>query len=449
LAFRLRPKSQFMRRLMMLSGSLAAGQAIMVAVSPLLTRLYDPEDFGLFAVFSALTGVIGVMMSLRYELGIPIARDDAEAADMAGLSFLIALGVSLLMVPLVWFGGERLAAATDLPGLAWLLWLLPLTVFAAGLGQLLSYWSVHRGTFRVNALSRFLQSATQAVLQVGFGALNTGAPGLVLGYAIAYFTRIANFALIMPRADWALLRGVRFGAMRRLAVANWHYAAYSAPSTLLLSATQLLPAVLLAMLYGPAVAGWFGLGQRLMGMPVRLLAQAASSVFLGEVVRLAPDAVYRLFKRASLRFLGLGLLGMGPLLVLGPELFAVAFGERWRPAGEMAQLLAPVHLVRFVVVPVSQTLNLFRRQHLHLFSSGLATATLALSFGAGWWLDLPPLATVALYSVGSTLAGLLYFANVWRVARERAAAVPPPPPADKAPGAPASITHSAPPGDIL
>jgi O-antigen/teichoic acid export membrane protein len=408
----------------MLSGSLAAGQAVVLAASPVLTRLYGPEDFGLFAVFSALTGVLGVVMSLRYELGIPVVRDDTEAAGMAGLSLLLALGLGLLTVPLVWLGGERLAAAAGLPGLAPLLWLLPVTAFAAGLGQLMSYWSVRRGTFRVNALSRFLQSVAQAALQLGFGALGVGAAGLVLGYALAYLARCASFALATPRADRRLLRraATRPAAMRRLAAEHWHYAAYSTPSTLLLSATQLLPAMLLAMLYGPAVAGWFALGQKLVALPVRLLAQAASQVFLGEAVRLGPEAVYRLFRRASARFLALGVLVMAPLLVLGPDLFALAFGERWRVAGEMARLLVPAHLARFVAVPVSQTLNLFRRQRLHLVSSSAAAAAFGLGFGAAWWLGLPPLATVALYSAGSTLASLLYLASAWRVARDRASA---------------------------
>ena len=60
----------------------------------------------------------------------------------------------------------------------------------------------------------------------------------------------------LPRRDWLLLRSAQAKAMWLLAVEQWRYPAFSAPSTLLQNATQLLPAVLLAALYGPEVAGW-------------------------------------------------------------------------------------------------------------------------------------------------------------------------------------------------
>ena len=62
---------------------------------------------------------------------------------------------------------------------------------------------------------------------------------------------------------------------------------------------------------------------------------------------------------------------MAPVLFAGPTLFALVFGDAWRAAGEIVQLLVPLYLTRFVVTPVSQTLNILGRQKLHLVSSSL------------------------------------------------------------------------------
>jgi len=35
-------------------------QAIPIAISPILTRLYTPEDFGVFALFIAITSIFGI-----------------------------------------------------------------------------------------------------------------------------------------------------------------------------------------------------------------------------------------------------------------------------------------------------------------------------------------------------------------------------------------------------
>ena len=161
--------------------------------------------------------------------------------------------------------------------------------------------------------------------------------------------------------------------------------------------TQLLPTVLLAALYGPAVAGWFGLGQRVMGLPSQLLARTASQVFLGEAPGLGDDAaVRRLFLRSTAGFAALGLAGMGPVLVLGPWLFAHVFGSAWREAGTMAALLVPQHLSRFVVIPVSQTLNIYGRQDLHLTALAANGAGLALAFGLAYAVRMDVMTVVGL-----------------------------------------------------
>ena len=45
--------------LILLTGTTVA-QSIPVAISPLLTRIYTPEDFGLFALFVAITAIFGL-----------------------------------------------------------------------------------------------------------------------------------------------------------------------------------------------------------------------------------------------------------------------------------------------------------------------------------------------------------------------------------------------------
>jgi O-antigen/teichoic acid export membrane protein len=314
--------------------------------------------------------------------------------------------------------GPWLAASVGEPLLEPLLWLLPPVLLLFGLSQPLSYWQIRRGAFRVNAVNRLVQASGQSVPQVAFGFAGLGAPGLILGYILGYVARLAHLLMALPRSDWALLKQMRPDRIRRLARRHWRYPIFSTLSTLCISSTQLLPPILFAMLYDPAVAGWFGLGQRLLATPVRMVSQAASQVYLAEVPQLRDNrAIHRLFIKASTGFLGLGLLGMTPLLLFAPPLFALVFGPGWREAGVMVQLLVPFHLVRFIVMPVSQTLNMFERQDLHMVAALLSGLSLGLSFAAGWWLGLSPLGTVALYSAGATAAQLLYFLMAWRVVR--------------------------------
>ena len=410
------PRGRLARRFAVLAGGTLLGQLITTAGYPLITRLFTPAEFGAYAVFTSLSGILGGAALLRYEQAVQASRVEREAAGLAALAALSAVAVAAATVPAVWLAGPRLARAVGMPDLAGVFWLLPLAVLAAGLSQTLSAWAFQLGDFRADSLGRIAQAAVQLLAQALLGALALGASGLVAGYAVAYLSR---FLFGLPRALRRFRPGPR-AELAALAREHWRYPAYAAPSAVLQSATQLAPPILLAIVYDPSVAGLFGLGQRLMSLPVRLLSQSASQVFLSEVAHAPPEAAYRLFVKTSLRFLALGAAGVIVSLLAAPALFEFAFGAAWREAGEMVRLLVPLYLARFVVTPVAQILNLVGRQDLHLASALLGLLGLVLSLGAGWLLRLPPSATVLLYSLASTAALLFYFAAAWRLARRAA-----------------------------
>lgn len=409
------PESSFLRKWWLLASGAIMGQGLVVLSSPFLTRLFTPEEFGLFAVFSALVGIAGAAAGLRYDYAVPLATKDEDAAAIAAVVVLASAGLAALAAGLVWLAGGWFAERLDAASLAQWLWLLPPAILVWGGGSALSYWSVRRHTYGVNAINRTLQLGAQTAGQLGTGLAGLGAPGLIIGYLLGYLTRLGHYLALLPGADRRLLLAWRWPRMRAVAREHWRYPAFSLPSSLMAQVAQLGPAIIVAALFGPAMAGFYALAQRVVGLPIRMLSEAASQVFLGELRGRDRPALRRLFLRTVTLFGSLGIAGMLPLLLFAPPLFERVFGDGWAEAGSLVQLLAPLYIARFIDLPISQLFNALNHQRLSLLLTALRVAALAGSFFIGFTFSLSALATVLLFSVMSTLVYVYRFYRCWQL----------------------------------
>ena len=57
----------------LVTGTMIA-QAIPIAISPILTRLYTPAEFGSFALYMSIVSILVVIATARYELAIVLPK---------------------------------------------------------------------------------------------------------------------------------------------------------------------------------------------------------------------------------------------------------------------------------------------------------------------------------------------------------------------------------------
>jgi len=60
------PISLLLRNVFAVASGTAAAQVVVFAFSPLITRIYSPEVFGLQGVFLSLIGILSPVIALRY-----------------------------------------------------------------------------------------------------------------------------------------------------------------------------------------------------------------------------------------------------------------------------------------------------------------------------------------------------------------------------------------------
>ncbi|MGB9879301.1 MAG: lipopolysaccharide biosynthesis protein, partial [Anaerolineae bacterium] len=400
----------------LLAGGAALGQAVTVVVSPVLTRLYSPEDFGAFGVYASVLGIITVIASLRYEYAIPLPQEEETAANLVALCFLLLAVTSSVAWIAVHFLAERIVVWANVPALKRYLWLVPLGMLGAGAYQILNYWAVRQRDFPRIARTRFSRGVARAALQVGVGAVYSGPLGLLLGQLAGESAGSASLGLAGWGKDRSWFKAVDLEGMRQAAGRYRRFPLFSGWADLFESLGLQLPQLLLAAFYGPAVAGWFALGQRVIAAPLNIIVDSVAQVFFGEAVRTVrtdPRAARRLFLKLSGRLALTGGLPVAAICTLAPWFFTSVFGPVWDVAGRYVQIMGTMFAVRLAVVPLVHTFSIVERQDLYLFwqATRLILVVGGLFGGKAW--GASHLSAVLIYSASMLAAYVLMWVIAW------------------------------------
>ena len=325
---------------LMAGGALA--QALPLLLGPLLTRLYSPQQFGVYHLFAAVAANAAVVACARYEHALPLARDDDEARALFALCRWILLFVvaCCAIAAVVW---------AALSGALWPLW-LPAAVGALGLLSLATLAAMRARRFAALSASRVLQHGGGAALQAAAGAAGAGLTGLIAAPIAA--TVVATAWL---RPGLARHWNVRRQALRSVAGRHRDFPLLNTPHAFMGALQDTLAVALIAAWQGPAAAGFWGLALRYLKAPATLVGGAVSQALYplladaGTASEQGRNAVRRVMRTLALAALPLVLL----LWLFAPAAFALAFGEAWREAGELASALALYVGVHFVASPLA------------------------------------------------------------------------------------------------
>lgn len=397
-----------MKHVGLLTGSTGLAQIIALIASPLLARLYRPDDFGVLGFYSAALALLVVVASLRFPLAIPLPESDREAASILGLSLLINLvfvaGTLLLIVLLI----PVLNQSSTVVAMGSAIWLIPIGVLGGGIYQTLSYWAIRKEAFRPLAGTKLTQVISSVVAQIALAIPLGGALGLIGGDVIG---RSAGSRRLWSTTGISeLTRDWTWNQLREVARLYHRFPLLSTGSALLNGLAIQLPSIVFIGMFGSQIAGWYALTYRVLNAPITLLGTAVGQVYLGHLGALYRERnpkllslFYRTLARLTLLAVPFGLA----LVFLGPKIFSWLFGTAWSGAGEMIPLLAPLSMMQLIVSPLSQTLNVFSRQDLQLTWDATRFALIAATFLAaltyGWGVHL----TLGVYS------GMMVLSYLW------------------------------------
>lgn len=393
--------SPLVRNVMAVASGTMAGQVVVFAFAPLITRIYSPETFGLQGVFLSLISILSPAIALRYPMAIVVADSEDDAGRLSRLAIMIAFILSSLLGILLLFAQGPVLVLLGAEALGSLIWFLPLALFCVALQEIADFRAARAGSFRLVGIVTVLQAFLTNLARV-------------LGGLVAPFAGVlVAVTSIAPLVQAALLSSGRRetgasapGMLREEAVAllrrHRDFPLYRVPTDVLNAASQAVPVIMLAALFSPAAAGLYTLTRSVLNLPSNVISAAIGNVLYAHYAELARAG--RPLMPLLLRTTA-GLLALAPVIIGGawfaPALFAFVFGEEWREAGHYAQWMALWVGISIANVPAIRLAPVIHAQNLLLVASLLILVFRVLAMLAVFWSGQDATTAVAVFSLVS------------------------------------------------
>ncbi|MCT2194957.1 oligosaccharide flippase family protein [Paenibacillus phoenicis] len=411
----------FLKNVAVLASGTVVSQVIVMATLPVLTRLYSPTEYGTYSMYLSIIGILLMVISFSYENAITLPEDDRTASNVLSLSLRICIGVSIASGIGIHILEEPLSAWLHESYLTHYYLFFIVSLFGAGFYQILNYWSIRKKYFKQLARTKYTQSLSQVSSQIGLSLFHLGPLGLIIGDIIGRFGGLLPQWKLWRRdvksqaitSDWADLKESAYRYRR--------FPFLSMAAGLLNSVVLYVPTILLASFYGPQVAGWFALCQRILGSPMTLIMTSVRNVYLAESADSMinhPHKLYPLFRKTVRNVFLFGALVIFIIVGVGPYLFSFLFGEEWARSGSFIRILSMMYLSQFVANSVGSTIDVMERQDLHLYREIIRTVLILGSLYFAWHTHQSAEMAIGLFSAASTLGYALHLGLSWHSVRK-------------------------------
>lgn len=399
-------KSRSARGGMVTITSQAIKFALQTGSTMALARMLAPEDFGLIAMVTAVTGFVALFKDAGLSMAT-IQRAEINHAQVStlfwvnvALSLMVTATIAALAPAIAWFYSEpRLTGVT----------LVIAATFVLG-GLTVQHQALLRRTMRfrdlaiIEVLSMIAGIATAIVMAaagLGYWAL----VGLTTGSAAA------NCALVWRFSRWRPGRPVRSSGVRPMI----RFGASMTLASVCNLAREQLPYIMIGYSLGSGPLALYDRAYRLLLMPLTAMMPAISAVVIPALSRVQHDPARqrRIIATLSLLAASVSIPASVIGVVLAPEVILVMLGKQWMESATIFAFLAPLAATQAISTVSVWALTTSGRGDALLRFSVLNAALAALSVIVGLRYGLTG-AALAFSSVGCLIRTPMLYGFVVR-----------------------------------
>lgn len=392
---------KYFQNILSVSGLTFISQALSLLTTPILTRIFSPEDYGRIAVYTSIIAVMEACASLSYASGIALDKEMKDAKATTRLCVIITCAVGLLGMLVV--GAVNLFVGGD-DLLRLFIIVLPIMVIFPDLSAAYEAWLKRCKRYTTIGVLNIVNVVLTFTFSLAMGLMGYKSTGLLIARCVSAILFAAVVYLVVLKGTDYRIYSVAVDDMKRQALVHKRFPLFQMPFIVMNSFSGHLPTMIMTANFLPEDIGLYSKATSISSIPSQVIGKAVGSVFYQEGALLDSEEE---LKKVSLytfkRLLGLGSLLAFGLASLGPLLFGFVLGENWYQAGVCSAIIAPMIATVFVNQPLSHLLFIKQKQHMGIVIGVimLAIRTVTLLTSVALKLDFQRM--LYIYSIVSTI----------------------------------------------
>lgn len=355
-------KSEFTRNVLTLMTGNTIAQAIPIAISPILTRIYSPEDYGLLALYMSVFAIASTAATAKYELAIMLPKKDSDAFNLFVLSILISFFVGFITLLIVFFFNAVITNLLGNQDISMWLYLIPVSVLLTGIYNSLKYWNNRNKQFKRLATTSVLQASMGSTFNLGFGFAGFGGAGLIVSGLLGILTGTSLLARVTFLRDKKHFISLNKIKVLILLKKYKKLPLITLPNSLIDSFRLSGIMLLIAKFFTTATLGQFSLAWRMVQLPMSLLGGSISQVFFQKLSSSKQEDLYGIVKNFIIKAFFIAAPAFLILYFFSVDIFIFAFGDKWKLAGEATSTMTLWLFLNFITSPLSTIYMILNKQ---------------------------------------------------------------------------------------
>ena len=363
---KLKPKSEFTKNVLTLMTGSTIAQAIPIAISPILTRIYSPEDYGLVALYMSIATIASITATGRYEMAIMLPKKDTDAVNVLLLSVYISLFISILSLIIIFIFNQEITNFLGNQEVSLWLYLVPVSVLLTGIYQSIRYWSNRKKYFTNLAKNSVIMTGTGSSLNLGFGFLGFGGGGLISAGLLSQVIGIFFLGKMTWTKDKKLLSLQNKIKMIALMKRHRKLPLFNLPNAIIDTFRISGISILIAKFFTVGNLGQYSLAWRMVVTPASLIGNSLSQVFFQKLSSSNKVDLYELIIKFMMKASIIAFPMYLGIYFFAEDIFTFIFGQNWVIAGKIASALAPWLFFNFISSPLSPIFIILNKQEIML-----------------------------------------------------------------------------------